>query len=85
MPNSKLRQQIVDFFRAVGDAMIVIVHWVLLAAPIGVFALSLGVGLRAGIGAAGVLAQIGEGERAGESDQFQHGGSPISGAARPAA
>jgi Na+/H+-dicarboxylate symporter len=35
--------------------MIVIVHWVLRAAPIGVFALSLGVGLHTGLGAAGVL------------------------------
>lgn len=51
-----LRDQIVNFFRAVSEAMIVIVHWVLLAAPIGVFALALGVGLRAGFGAAGTLA-----------------------------
>lgn len=47
---------IVTLFRAVAEAMIVIVHWVLIAAPIGVFALSLGVGLRAGFGAVGVLA-----------------------------
>jgi Na+/H+-dicarboxylate symporter len=52
-----LRDQIVNFFRAVSEAMIVIVHWVLLAAPLGVFALALGVGLRAGFGAAGTLAQ----------------------------
>jgi Na+/H+-dicarboxylate symporter len=37
--------------------MIVIVRWVLIVAPIGVFALSLGVGLRSGLGAAGVLLQ----------------------------
>ena len=36
--------------------MVVIVHWVLLAAPFGVFALALGVGLRAGLGVAGTLA-----------------------------
>ncbi|NWG53244.1 MAG: cation:dicarboxylase symporter family transporter [Hydrogenophilaceae bacterium] len=47
---------IVNLFRAIAEAMIVIVHWVLIAAPIGVFALSLGVGLRAGFGAVGVLA-----------------------------
>lgn len=52
-----LRDPLVNFFRAVGETMIIIVKWVLLAAPVGVFALSLGVGLRAGIGAAGVLAQ----------------------------
>lgn len=53
----KMRDTIVDFFRAVSEAMIVVVRWVLLAAPLGVFALSLGVGLRAGLGAAGTLAQ----------------------------
>lgn len=46
---------LLDVFQALGDAMIVIVRWVLLAAPLGVFALGLGVGLRAGAGAAGVL------------------------------
>ena len=51
----RLRQPLTVFFEAVAEAMIVIVHWVLRAAPVGVFALSLGVGLRAGLGAAGVL------------------------------
>ncbi|MEP7210875.1 MAG: cation:dicarboxylase symporter family transporter, partial [Alphaproteobacteria bacterium] len=51
------REPMVGFFRAVADTMITIVRWVLVAAPIGVFALSLGVGLRSGIGAAGVLLQ----------------------------
>ncbi len=50
-----LRRPLTVFFEAVSQTMIVIVHWVLLAAPVGVFALSLGVGLRAGLGAAGVL------------------------------
>lgn len=48
---------LLDVFQALGEAMIVIVRWVLLAAPIGVFALGLGVGLRAGVGAAGILGQ----------------------------
>lgn len=52
-----LRDQIVTFFRAVSEAMIVIVHWVLLAGPVGVFALALGVGLRAGFGAVPTLVQ----------------------------
>jgi Na+/H+-dicarboxylate symporter len=52
-----LRQPIVTFFRGVSEAMIVIVHWVLLAGPIGVFALALGVGLHTGFSAAGVIAQ----------------------------
>jgi Na+/H+-dicarboxylate symporter len=53
--SARLRQPLTVFFEAVSETMIVIVHWVLRAAPIGVFALSLGVGLRAGLGAAGVL------------------------------
>lgn len=52
---ARLRLPMVTFFEAVSETMIVIVHWVLLAAPVGVFALSLGVGLRAGVGAAGAL------------------------------
>lgn len=48
---------LLEVFQALGEAMIVIVRWVLLAAPIGVFALGLGVGLRAGVGAAGILGQ----------------------------
>ena len=53
--SARLRQPLTLFFEAVSETMIVIVHWVLRAAPVGVFALSLGVGLRAGLGAAGVL------------------------------
>jgi len=52
-----MRGQIVGFFRAVAEAMIIVVRWVLLAGPLGVFALALGVGLRAGFGAAGTLVQ----------------------------
>jgi proton glutamate symport protein len=43
-------------FQSLGDVMVTIVRWVLMAAPLGVFALALGVGLRAGAGAAGVIA-----------------------------
>ena len=53
--SARLRQPLTVFFEAVAETMIVIVHWVLRAAPIGVVALSLGVGLNAGLGAAGVL------------------------------
>ena len=45
-----------DFFDSIGQIMITIVRWVLWAAPVGVFALALGVGMRAGVGAAGVIA-----------------------------
>lgn len=41
---------------ALGQAMLVIVDWILWLAPIGVFALAIGVGLAAGAGIAGVLA-----------------------------
>lgn len=51
----RLRAPLTTFFEAVGETMIIIVRWVLVAAPIGVFALSLGVGLTAGASAAGVL------------------------------
>jgi Na+/H+-dicarboxylate symporter len=51
------RELLVNVFTAISDAMVVIIHWVLLAAPFGVFALALGVGLHAGFGAASLLAQ----------------------------
>lgn len=54
---AELRQSIVTLFRAISEAMVVIVHWVLLAGPIGVFCLALGVGVSAGFSAAGVIFQ----------------------------
>ena len=44
------RAQVVGFFKAISDAMIVIVHWVLWVAPLGIFALVLALCARAGIG-----------------------------------
>ena len=43
------------FFAAVADAMIVVIGWVIWLAPLGVFALALAVGAKAGIAAAGAL------------------------------
>lgn len=43
-------------FRGIAQTMLRIVHWVLWIAPVGVFALALGVGIRMGGSAAGVLA-----------------------------
>lgn len=43
------RTVVVGFFQAVADAMIVIVHWILRVAPIGVFALILAVCAQAGL------------------------------------
>ncbi|MBV6417891.1 MAG: Proton/glutamate-aspartate symporter [Steroidobacteraceae bacterium] len=50
------RAPLVGFFQAIGEAMLVIVDWVLWAAPVGVFVLALGVGMRGGVSAAGGLA-----------------------------
>ena len=49
------RALVVDFFQALADAMIVIVGWVLLVAPLGVFALVLEVCARAGLGVVSAL------------------------------
>ena len=48
---------LIGFFEATAQAILTIVGWVLLLAPIGVFALAFGVGARLGLGAAAVLAQ----------------------------
>ena len=42
------RETAVRFFAAIGDAMLVVVRWVFVAAPIGVFALAVVVGARLG-------------------------------------
>jgi Na+/H+-dicarboxylate symporter len=49
------RAALVGFFRAIGDAMLMLVHWVILAAPVGVFALVLPVAARAGGSLAGAI------------------------------
>ena len=51
------RRVLFAFFDAVQAAMMVIVGWVLWAAPAGVLLLALGVGARTGFGAVGVLGQ----------------------------
>jgi Na+/H+-dicarboxylate symporter len=53
--STESRDRLVGFFQAVSEAMIVIVNWVLWAAPIGVFALALSVGYHGGASAAGAL------------------------------
>jgi proton glutamate symport protein len=50
------RTLLTGFFRALGDAMLVIINWVLWLAPIGVLALAYVVGARAGSAALGALA-----------------------------
>jgi Na+/H+-dicarboxylate symporter len=50
------RDRLTALFEAVKDAMLVLVGWIFAVAPIGVFALALTVGLKAGVGAFGLLA-----------------------------
>ena len=47
---------LVHFFEAIKDAMLVIIDWIFIVGPIGVFALAMTVGLKAGVGAFGILA-----------------------------
>lgn len=49
------RQRLVGLFQAIADTMLVVIGWVLLIAPIGVFALAFVVGVRAGGSAFGAL------------------------------
>jgi Na+/H+-dicarboxylate symporter len=44
------------FFEAISDAMLIIINWVLMLAPVGVFALAFVVGAKAGAAALGALA-----------------------------
>jgi Na+/H+-dicarboxylate symporter len=49
------RETLSNFFRAVSDAMLTLVRWVILAAPIGVFALVLPLAVHAGAALAGAI------------------------------
>ena len=51
----KKRNTVADFFGAISEAMLILVKWVLVLAPVGVFALSLVVGAKAGVEAFGAL------------------------------
>jgi Na+/H+-dicarboxylate symporter len=50
------RAQLAGLFAALAGAMIVVIGWVLVLAPIGVFCLALGVGAQSGVAAIGALA-----------------------------
>ncbi len=52
---TELKTALLQVFDGIVEAMLVLVHWVLLLAPIGVFALALMVGAKAGFGAVGAL------------------------------
>jgi Na+/H+-dicarboxylate symporter len=49
------REPVVRLFAGVGDAMLVVGGWILALAPIGIFALALGLAARLGVAAAGAL------------------------------
>lgn len=51
-----LRARAVTFFKAIAEAMLVLVRWLLVVAPIGVFALALPLVARMGLSAVGALA-----------------------------
>src|SRR5688500_13780007 len=50
------RAPLIGFFRGLADAMLVLVGWVIALAPIGVFALAVGLAARIGFAAVGVIA-----------------------------
>lgn len=54
--DAERRARMLDFVQTIADTMIVIVRWVLWAAPVGVFALALVVCARVGAGVLGALA-----------------------------
>lgn len=49
------RRALLSPLGALGDAMLILVHWILLAAPLGVFALTIPIAARLGLAAAGAL------------------------------
>jgi Na+/H+-dicarboxylate symporter len=55
---SARRQRLVEFFQAIVDTMMIIVGWVLWAAPVGVFALALPIGALLGVSVLGAVASF---------------------------
>jgi Na+/H+-dicarboxylate symporter len=49
------RDALLGFFRALGDAMLILVRWVILVAPLGIFALMLPLAAHAGAGFVGAI------------------------------
>jgi Na+/H+-dicarboxylate symporter len=49
------REPFVEMCRALSDALLILVQWVLAAAPVGVFALAVGLGVKMGASSAGAL------------------------------
>jgi proton glutamate symport protein len=53
-----VRQPLISFFRAVGESMLILVRWIIVLAPIGVFAIILPLAARIGASAAGALGYL---------------------------
>ena len=53
--SERIRETHVRFFQGVAEAMATIIRWVVIVAPIGVFALAISVGARLGAAAAGAI------------------------------
>lgn len=51
----EVRESMLGFFRATGEAMLILVRWVLVFTPVGVFALAISLGVRIGVSAAGAI------------------------------
>ncbi len=51
------REAVLTVFRGISDALLVVVGWVVTAAPIGVFALAFALGARLGVSSVGALAR----------------------------
>jgi proton glutamate symport protein len=49
------RELLTGFFRAISEAMLVLINWILALAPVGVFALALNLGANMGLAAAGAI------------------------------
>jgi Na+/H+-dicarboxylate symporter len=54
LPESR-REPLAEIFRAGADAVLIVVRWILVATPVGVFAMVVGLALRTGSEAVGVL------------------------------
>jgi proton glutamate symport protein len=54
--DAERRRPVIAFFEGLADAMLVLVRWVLVLAPLGVFALAVPLAARLGLAAAGALA-----------------------------
>jgi proton glutamate symport protein len=53
--STEKREPFVELCRAISDALLVLVQWILVLAPVGVFAIAIGLGAKMGVESAGAL------------------------------